>query len=235
MGRGKDVLDSLDKINRSVRWLARQTGLNHMSLTRWLSDTQHPRRDDVWDVMTTAIEEERVKISGGRIVEQLTLPPDPPKGNAMFRTKAEPTGKLKIYGAISAGLGNTSSIDAVEMDVPIQFARDDYGGLIIEGNSMEPFLRPSDVAIFRDWYAEKPGHVVAAQLGTGEYVAKFMDTTRHGYRLRSFNPEYPDILDNFRILGFLVGYIRDDGPERIIRLNPYGLKADRETILSLAP
>lgn len=206
-----------------------------MSLTRWLSDAQHPRNDDVWDVMTKAIEEERVKISGGRIAEQLTITPTPINTNGMFRTTPEPSGKLKIYGTISAGLGNTSSIDAVEMDVPIQFARDDYGGLIIEGNSMEPFLRPSDVAIFRDWYAEKPGHVVAAQLGTGEYVAKFMDTTRNGYRLRSFNTEYPDILDDFRILGFLVGYIRDDGPERIIRLNPYGLKADRDTVARLAP
>jgi transcriptional regulator with XRE-family HTH domain len=134
------------------------------------------------------------------------------------------TGKVKVYGAISAGEGNTSHFDASEVEVPIELTRPDFGALVIEGDSMMDFLHPSDVAIFRDWQTEKLNHVVAAELPDRTWVVKLMVYEDGAFKLRSLNDKYKDVTPPFRIAGFLVGFVRDDGPERLIRMNPYGLK-----------
>lgn len=135
-----------------------------------------------------------------------------------------PTGKVKVYGAVSAGDGNTSTFDPAEVDVPMELCRPDFGALVIEGDSMMDFLHPADVAIFKDWKTEKLGHIVAAELPDGTWVTKHMVFEDGTFKLRSLNGKYPDIQPPFRIAGFLVGLVRDDGPERLIRLNPFGLK-----------
>ena len=150
-------------------------------------------------------------------------------GVQLPRTKPELSGKIKLYGRIGANPhGNTSYIDSDEIDVPHELSREDYGGLVVEGDSMLPFLHPSDIVIFRDWPAEKIGHVMAAQLDDGDWVVKLLVYEDGAFRLRSINGRYPDVTDGYRLAGFLVGIVRDDGPERLIRLNRYGLKPDPE-------
>lgn len=133
-------------------------------------------------------------------------------------------GKVKVYGAVSAGEGNTSHFDDSEIPVPIELARPDFGALVVEGDSMMDFLHPRDVAIFKDHQTEKLGYIVAAELPNRSWVAKMMVFDDGRFKLRSLNGNYPDIEPPFRISGFLVGFVRDDGPERLIRLNPYGIK-----------
>jgi transcriptional regulator with XRE-family HTH domain len=149
----------------------------------------------------------------------------PDAAGGLQRLRAEATGKIKIYGPISAGSGNVGQMDAYELDVPIQFAREDFAGMVIEGDSMEDALFSSDLCIFKDWNTYKPGGFVhAAQLETGEWVAKLALYENGRLILRSFNQKYPDIQDEFSLKGFLVGLVHDQGNERTIRLNPYGLR-----------
>lgn len=140
------------------------------------------------------------------------------------RPRPQPMGSLKIYGGVSAGSGSTTTFELTELDVPPQFAREDYGALVVEGDSMMPFLESSDIAIFRDWFTPKPGFVMAAELADGSWVAKLVVYEGGEYLLRSLNDKYTDIRSGYRLGGFLVGLVRDSGPERTIRLNPYGIR-----------
>ena len=160
--------------------------------------------------------------SGSVVRETMT-----PYGSALpnvGQLQASRTGRVKVYGAVSAGSGNTSHFDSAEVEVPIELSRPDFGALVVEGDSMMDFLHPSDVAIFKDWPTEKLNYIVAAELPDRTWVVKLMVFEDGRFKLRSMNPNYPDIEPPFRISGFLVGFVRDDGPERLIRLNPYGLK-----------
>jgi phage repressor protein C with HTH and peptisase S24 domain len=152
------------------------------------------------------------------------LTPEPGKLPNVGQLVPGAVGKVKIYGGVSAGEGNTSTIDSNEIEVPLELCRPDFGALIIEGDSMMDFLHPSDVAIFKDWRSEKLNHIVAAELPDKSWVVKLMVYEEGAFRLRSINGAYKDIHPPFRIAGFLVGFVRDDGPERLIRLNPFGLK-----------
>ena len=213
------VEEGLSRHGQSVRWLARKIGMSAPGLGYLLKEGARPQKPGVYESMLDAIREldEQGAAVAGQVLEA--------RSNATkVPLKAEPSGRIKIYGAVSAGTGNTMTIDAEEMDVPIQFARDDYGALIIDGDSMIPFLQPSDVVIFKDWSMPKPGHVVAAQLEDGSWVAKLMVYENASYKLRSLNPMYKDYDRSFTITGFLVGIVRDVGDERVIRLNPYGIR-----------
>ena len=158
-----------------------------------------------------------------------TPPPEPAARRADTQEgprkglRAEPSGKIKIYSSASAGDGNSSSPDLDELDVPQQFARDDYGALIVEGRSMEPFLEHGDTAIFRDWHEPKPGYVMAVSNEYGEWLIKLVQSSG---KLKSLNTGYEPLEGQFRFHGFLVGIVRDTGPERMIRLNPFGLKPE---------
>jgi len=147
-----------------------------------------------------------------------------PVGGKVFTLRAQPTAQIKIYGAVSAGDGHTGEIDDHYMDVPVEFARQDYAGLIADGMSMFPLIAPGDTLIFCDHVAPKLGYIFAVELPGGEWVVKQLAEKDGEIVLRSLNPHYDDIHGPYRLGGFLVGVIHDDGPERIIRLNPHGIK-----------
>lgn len=142
------------------------------------------------------------------------------------RVQASESRRIKVYGGISAGDGNTAEFDVDEVDIPAQFAREDYGALVVDGDSMMPFLQPSDIVIFRDWTREKVGHVMAAALPNGDWVVKQLVHDGGQFKLRSLSGRYPDIEAPFKLAGYLVGVVRDQGAERLIRLNPYGILPD---------
>lgn len=148
-------------------------------------------------------------------------------GKMAARTNPEEVGRIKVYGSIAAGhpRGNASSPDSFEVDVPVQFSRPDFGALWIDGDSMLPLLEGGDLAIFRDHLHPKPGAIMACEVQeSGQWVVKRVIYEHGRYVLRSLNPAYADIEEAFRATGFLVGFVRDDGPERLMRLNPYGIK-----------
>ena len=189
--------------------LAKRIGVSQQRLSAWEHGKHDPEPIGVVNEIAVALE----------VTPDWLL-----HGTKLKRTKAEETGMVKIYGAASAGIGNANSIDGAEIEVPIQFAQDDFGALIVDGDSMMPLLHPGDIAIFKDWKYPKPGYVVAAELPSRDWVIKRAVFTDGRFVLRSDNERYPDILEEARCSGFLVGIVRDDGPERLIRLNSYGIK-----------
>lgn len=140
-----------------------------------------------------------------------------------YSLRPEPTGRVKVYNAASAGNHGAAIIDEFEMDVPVQFAREDYGALVVDGDSMMPELHPGDICIFKDSVQPKVNTIVAAELENGDWVIKKLVFEDGLWHLASINNHYEPIRSAFRLTGFLVGMIRDDGPERLIRMNPYGL------------
>lgn len=89
---------------------------------------------------------------------------------------------------------------------------------------MMPELLPGDICIFRDSVQPKMDQIIAAELEGGTWVIKKLTFENGSWVLLSVNNKYEPYHGPFRISGYLVGLIRDDGPERLIRLNPYGLK-----------
>jgi phage repressor protein C with HTH and peptisase S24 domain len=207
--RIKEVRETYKGVGMRQGVLAKLIGVSQSRLSGWEQGKHDPYPIGIVNVIAKHLE---------------TTPDYLLHGRRPYAPVAEATGKIKIYGAASAGRGNASSVDGQELDVPIEFARPDYGGLIVEGDSMMPFLHPGDIAIFRDHPEPKPNAIVAAEIPGGEWVIKKAVHTGERYALRSLNPAYEDIKGRFRVYGFLVGFVRDDGPERLIRLNPYGLK-----------
>lgn len=147
----------------------------------------------------------------------------------MMPTTPQPMGKLKLMNAASAGRGNAYSIHDVEVEVPAILCRDDYGALYVDGNSMEPLLFSTDIAIFQQAWEARKGQVVCATIGPGddeEWVIKKIDRDAKNGQLvlASLNESYEPIPGPFTIKGILVGYYRVEGPETSTRYNPLGLK-----------
>lgn len=152
--------------------------------------------------------------------------PEEPVSNASgpYPLRATATGKVKIYGKVGAGDGNHDGLSFAEMDVPVELSRPDYGALTVDGDSMMPLLHHGDIVIFQDFVQPKIGYVMAAELPDKSWVVKLIAHTNGQFVLRSLNDRYEDYEGSYRLVGFLVGIIHDDGPERTIRLNPFGIK-----------
>lgn len=209
--------------------LARRAGISRAALAHYEREARTPS-------IETARSLSRVLgVSVDELVAEDKLPEEArvtaasrfiPASGVMRRSlRSETTGRIKVYGAVSAGRGGVANLDDDYLDVPIEFAREDYAAMVVEGDSMLPLLEPSDLAIFKDHRAQKVGYVMVCRLmHSGDWVVKLMVYENGMYKLRSLNNSYPDITEGYEIFGFLVGMIRDNGPERTIRLNPYGLK-----------
>lgn len=195
--------------------LADMLGVSRSAVGNWEAEKPTPMPADMRGKVAALFPDIPLQSEGGPKLPGVLVP--------------EETGKVKVYGSVSAGDGNTSSVDGAELEVPVQFARQDFGALVVEGDSMMPFLMPSDITIFRDHRQEKVGHIMCAQTAAGEWVVKKLVYESGSFRLRSLNSErnYPDIEPPFTLCGYLVGLVRDEGTERLIRLNPQGLRLDR--------
>lgn len=213
--RIKRVRESYRGVGMKQTELAARAGISRGRLANWEVGKSDPRNMSIVNRIASILEVPVEVLRDGAVVrEDPTLP----------RTRSIPTGRLKVYGALSAGDGNASEGDESFIDVPIELAREDYGAMMIEGDSMMPFLYPGDTAIFQDFRREKVGHVVAACIEDHKWVAKLCAFDGKQFVLRSLNPQYPDIIEDFRIQGFLVGLIHEDGLDRIVHTNPHGIK-----------
>ncbi|RYG32185.1 LexA family transcriptional regulator [bacterium] len=163
------------------------------------------------------------------LVQDAPEPPIAPRKSQFLTPVSEPMGKVKLYAAVSAGTGNAVSIQENEVPVPVEMSRDDYGAMLVDGDSMLPLLQDGDVAVFKDSSEGRIGQIVAASTDDrAEWFVKQLQRGPNGkVVLASLNLGYQDIEDDFDIHGYLVGYFRVEGPERSSRYNPYGLLVKR--------
>lgn len=95
----------------------------------------------------------------------------------------------------------------------------------VDGDSMYEFLHPHDLAIFESHRSPRIGLVILARNQNGEMTIKQLRHSGTEYILHALNPAYEDQeAESWRIEGYLTGFIRDDGEDRLIRANAGGLR-----------
>lgn len=137
----------------------------------------------------------------------------------MSKLRSGAVARLKVLGAIGAGTEPNSQPEPSELDsVPVEFARADYSGLVVEGDSMLPYLQPGDILVFKDSKIPKLNRIMAVRVDDApELLVKRLVHGPEGWELHSANPAYKPIVATHKIecLGFLVGVIGD-----ALRLGP---------------
>lgn len=116
--------------------------------------------------------------------------------------------RIKCYGAVSAGTGETLEEEHVEyIDHDKAVPEHDFA-LRVNGNSMEPTLQDNEIIFIRR--ASEPeynGQIVIAILNGDGYVKKYYED-ESGVRLISLNSEYEDIViheyDDLQIKGIVI-------------------------------
>ena len=81
-----------------------------------------------------------------------------------------------------------------ELDVPVEWAKkDEYYGLKVKGNSMEPKISNGDIVIIHNQEDAESGEIVIATINGDDAVCKRLMKYGETILLRSFNSEYDDI------------------------------------------
>ena len=117
---------------------------------------------------------------------------------------------IYLLGRVAAGYPIFAEENIVgELDVPTIWAKkDEYYGLTIKGNSMEPRISNGDTVIVHSQEDAESGEIVIATINGDDAVCKRLMRYGDVTLLRSFNSEYDDIDvttdHNFRIWGKVV-------------------------------
>lgn len=163
-------------------------------------------------------------------LEDLGLEASKERAKAMAKLRSGATARLKVLGSIGAGSGPDGQPDPEELEsVPVEFARSDYSGLVVEGDSMLPYLQPGDILVFKDTRIPKLNKIMAVRVDGGPelLVKRATHAGGDGWELHSANPSYPPVHPGHQLecLGYLVGIIGDT-----IRIGPEELGIDEKYI-----
>lgn len=134
-----------------------------------------------------------------------------------------PLAKIKLWGPVGAGVEPNLRDGERDLYVPADFAADDFGGLVCDGDSMLPYLHPGDYLIFKECKDVRLDKLFAVRPPDGgePLVKKLVYDAGEGeWILRSLNPRYPDkSATHYELMGYLVGLISANsglklGPDR---------------------
>lgn len=100
-----------------------------------------------------------------------------------------------LLGRVAAGSPIFAEENIIgELDVPLEWSNNqEYFGLLIKGNSMEPQIRNHDIVIVHRQDTAEPGNIVIATINGDDAVCKKFMVYGNTILLRSFNSEYDDI------------------------------------------
>jgi phage repressor protein C with HTH and peptisase S24 domain len=143
-----------------------------------------------------------------------------------YDREVEPMGEIRVLGKAAAGKGGDHFEDEQRIPVPLKLVRPDWVGWEVEGDSMFPFLREADVAVFQTHPSPKVGYPNLVRTPDGKFRTKIAKIDGHSYILRSLNPAHPDEPAAVEWLGYLVGYYRVTGFREEIIVDPHGLRPD---------
>lgn len=117
---------------------------------------------------------------------------------------------IHLLGRVAAGSPIFAEENIIgELDVPLEWSNNqEYYGLLIKGNSMDPQIKNNDVVIVHRQESAQPGEIVIATINGDDAVCKKLMVYGETILLRSFNSEYDDIdvtgSDSFRIWGRVI-------------------------------
>lgn len=117
---------------------------------------------------------------------------------------------IRLLGSVAAGIPIEAQPDFdKEIDVPFKYSnRDEYFGLKIKGDSMEPKISNGDIVIVHLQECAESGDIIIAQVSQGDATCKRFMQYGDTVLLRSFNSAYEDIDvtgdSEFKIIGRVV-------------------------------
>lgn len=117
---------------------------------------------------------------------------------------------IHLLGRVAAGSPIFAEENIIgELDVPLEWSNNqEYYGLSIKGNSMEPQIRNNDIVIVHRQDTAETGEIVIATVNGDDAVCKKFMVYGNTILLRSFNSEYDDIdvtgKDDFHIWGKVI-------------------------------
>lgn len=143
-----------------------------------------------------------------------------------FRTiVAEDEVAIKVLERAAAGNSTSGEIDPVEVYVPREMAGPLTVGVLAEGDSMMPHVRPGDIVVVEP--ADRPAvNRLMVVRHDGELIIKGVVFVGGRFMLRSFNPNYPDIEPSGSFVGNVTGIYSREGDLRRSIANPRGLRLD---------
>lgn len=114
--------------------------------------------------------------------------------------------------------------------VPAHLVAQDCFGVVVDGDSMYPFLHPGDIAVFKAAKSARIGQTVLARNDEKALTVKVYRHNGEGFELVPINQAHPKATaKEWEIEGVLVAYVRDIGPRRITDSDPNGLRWDPAT------
>ena len=117
---------------------------------------------------------------------------------------------IHLLGRVAAGSPIFAEENIIgELDVPLEWSNNqEYYGLAIRGDSMEPQIMNKDIVIVHRQDTADSGEIVIATINGDDAVCKKFMVYGSTMILRSFNPQYDDIdvtgKDNFKIWGKVI-------------------------------
>lgn len=134
---------------------------------------------------------------------------------------ASAMGPIRYAGTIGAGPAPDGHIDEDLLWVPLQYTGADRAAFVLPSDAFSalPYLQPGDTLVFREGI-NGLNKFVAARLRDGEQlVCKLLIYENGSPKLRSPNPNYPDIeMEDVQLVGVLIGIISPDGE---VMIGPY--------------
>lgn len=106
----------------------------------------------------------------------------------------EPRYYAPVLGSVRAGVGGLAVQEVIGQEpIPEQYADDgeEYFWLIVEGDSMEPDIKPGDYVLVRSQKSVDTGTVAVVTVDGEEGVVKKVCYGDSWIELKSFNPYYP--------------------------------------------
>ena len=119
---------------------------------------------------------------------------------------------LPLLGSVPAGAPREAIEDAQErfsLDRSLS-AKADYL-LRVKGDSMEPEIMDGDFVAVKSSQAAENGEIVVAHVGEFEATVKRLRRKGRAAFLEAANPKYGPIAKDFRVIGRVVGLVRNYG------------------------
>ena len=122
----------------------------------------------------------------------------------------DPGYTIRLLGRVAAGIPIEAQESlGIEIEVPFKYSnREEYFGLKIKGDSMEPKISNGDIVIVHLQECAESGDIIIAQVSQGDATCKRFMQYGDTVLLRSFNSAYEDIDvtgdSEFKIIGRVV-------------------------------
>lgn len=134
-----------------------------------------------------------------------------------------PMVSIPVIGSASAGAGNDLHPDEDEVFVPAHLVFGDCAAMTVEGDSMMPWLLPSDIVVARIGTPIRSGKAFLVRRQDDSVSVKMIHHNGTEWELRSLNPRYkPEPMDG-QAVGLITGIYRVDGSLETMMVDPNGL------------